>query len=176
MHDILQGRLMKLLAVARQGIGGEAINAQNALDAALRKHGLKIDDLTGDKRAMQGFRWGDKLEKRLLMQVIATVCGSSAKVYTSRAMRQTLLANVTAHEKVEIELLWTAHRRQLKAEVEILYGAYLHRHSLFPQDAEDSSAELTPDDEERIRRMAVMMMGLGDVTVRKQIAASGERV
>lgn len=170
INDALKIRLMKLLALAERGVGGEVPNARAALEAALSKNGLALEDLMDESRAMHEICWKSQIEKKLLVQIMATVCGAGVELFKSRSAPKKVLAKLTQREKVEIELLWTAHRRQLKKEMDLFYSAYLHRHELFPRDAE-KRGDLTPEEERRMRRMAMMMMGMADVTVRKQLCS-----
>lgn len=169
MNDDLKSRLHKLLALAERGVGGEATNAKAALESALQKNGLTLQDIMDENRVMHGFCWKGKLERRLLAQIIATVCGAKTALFLSR---NELLAKMTPGERIEIELLWTAHRRQVKKESELFYSAYLHRHRLFPEDGEKSDEELTPEQEEELERIATMMMGMKRINVRKELCTA----
>lgn len=169
MNDAIKDRLQKLLALAERGVGGEATNAREALASALRKNGLTIEDMADETRTLHGFVWNGKDERRLLAQIMVTVCGANVELFTSRIEQRKILAKMTQHEMVEIELLWTAHRRQLKKEMDLLYSAYLHRHRLFPRDGKQRDDDLTPEEQQRLKRMAMMMMGMAEVTVRRQL-------
>jgi hypothetical protein len=169
MNDAIRDRLLKLLTLADRGIGGEKTNARKALEAAMRKHGVAMSDLTEAEPKMRAFKYRGVVEHRLLGQIMVAVCGAKTIIYTSRVKRATLLAKMTPEQRIEIELLWTAHRRQFLTESSLLFSAYLHRHKLFPRDGESIDEEPTQEQRDRIRRMVLMMAGMEPVEVRKQL-------
>ena len=57
MSDVPWERLQKLLALARQGVGGEAVNARAMLDGAMRHHGVREDEVAAGRRL---YNWADK--------------------------------------------------------------------------------------------------------------------
>lgn len=164
----LIARLKKLLALAERGVGVEKVNATVALEAAMRKHNLTMFDLCESSRERHVFKWRGETERKLLLQIIVTVCGSEVRVFRAKRGCQYVVP-VTQQERVEIEVLWSAHRRQLKNEMALFFSAYLHRHELFPSDGESHDSPLTQEEADRIKRMALMMSGMADVTVRKQL-------
>jgi hypothetical protein len=137
----------------------------------MRKHGVAISDLTDSEPEMRAFKYRGSVERRLLVQIITTVCGAKILIYHSRRQRATLLAEMTQEQRIEIELLWTAHRRQFRTETDLLFSAYLHRHRLFPRDGESIDDEPTQEQRDRLRRMMLMMAGMEPVEVRNQLCA-----
>jgi hypothetical protein len=172
MNDTLRMKLMKLLALAERGVGGEAVNARALLESALKKHGIALDDLTDGQRKMQRFTFKGLHEERILIQIMVTVCGSKTKVYGRKGARA-LFAEMTQEQVVETEMLWAAHRTQFKKEMDILISAYIHKQNLFPRDVEKVEKEMTPEDLERLERIVQMMMGIQTVEIRRQLCARG---
>ena len=70
----IKAKLIKLFALARQGVGGEKENAKSVLDKLLTKHGLTLEDLDSEQaETIQcEFKFADALERKLLLQVIFT--------------------------------------------------------------------------------------------------------
>lgn len=170
MCDAVRMRLLKLMALAERGIGGERENAKAALEAALAKHGLKLEDLFDGVQKRADFAYRGDFERRLLVQVLATVCGHGVTIYRSRLARGMLAVMVTDEQCVEIEMLWTRHRKNLKSELDLFFSAYVHRQKLFPKDGPQHEAEImTAEEQERLYRMMAMMQGIERVIVRKQI-------
>jgi hypothetical protein len=170
VNEALRDRVAKLLALAERGVGGEAENARVALDAVLQRNGMVLEDIMDERRTRDGFAWKGEFEKKLLTQIMVTVCGVGVTLFTRKDLHNTLLADVTKGEGVEIELLFSAHRKQLKKEMELLFTAYVHKQQLFPRDGKThDNSTATPEDLERIKRVALMMMGLQTVTVRRQL-------
>jgi hypothetical protein len=163
-------RLVKLLALADRGIGGEATNARRILESALGRHGLTIDDLGRAERSDCSWGYKGAHEKKLLGQIIATVMGSDVTIH--KYIRGSRLgACCTAEERVRIEILWTAHRRQLRKEMELMLVAYIHAQGLFPKDASTRcDDDLTEEEARRLERMVKMMKGIERVHVHMQLA------
>ncbi len=163
-------RLVKLLALAERGVGGEAANARRILESALVRLGLTIDDLGGAERSDCSWCYKGAHEKKLLGQIIATAMGYDVTIH--RYIRGSRLgACCTPEERVRIEILWTAHRRQLRKEMELMLSAYIHAQGLFPKDASPRNAEdLTDEEARRLERMWKMMKGIERVQVHMQLA------
>jgi hypothetical protein len=170
VNEALRDRVAKLLALAERGVGGEADNARVALNAVLQRNGMVLEDIMDERRTRCGFAWKGELERKLLMQIVVKVCGVEVPLFTRKDWPNKLLADVTTGERVEIELLFSAHRKQLKKEMELLFTAYVHKQQLFPRDGKThDGSNATPEELERIKRVALMMMGLQTVTVRRQL-------
>jgi len=173
MNTEAKSRLVKLLALAQRGIGGEAVNARKMLESALQRTGLTVDDLDDGKRSDQAWNFRGALERKLLGQILWTVLGNGGVVYKYRRGSK-LGGEVTPEERVRIDLLWSAHRRALRKEVDLLFSAYIHAQRLFPKDApEAEDRELTEDEQKRLERMAAMMMGIERVHVHLQLPNAG---
>jgi len=173
MNTEAKSRLVKLLALAQRGIGGEAVNARKLLESALQRAGLTVADLGDGKRSDQAWAFRGTVERQLLGQIIWTVLGNGGVVYKHRRGRK-LSGIVTPEERVRIDMLWTAHRRALRKELDLLCSAYIHAQRLFPKDApEAEERELTEDEQKRLERMAAMMMGIERVHVHLQLSSAG---
>lgn len=168
----IRDKLHKLLELARHGIGGEADNARQLLDGLLRKHGMTITDLTDGTASRRRFSYRGQIEKKLLLQILATVCGYSHPIFRQRGKRETFLVDVTASQNAEISLLWSVHRAYLAKECDALFLAYVHKQHLFPADAPVKEAvDLSQEEEQRLERMHQMMTGMDRVIAHPQLAA-----
>jgi len=147
------------------------LNAQAILEATMRKHGIVMADIMDERPETHTFKWHGVFGKKLLVQIIGTVCGDQTEIFDSHKSRYALIADVTPAQSVEVELLWTAHSQQLKKEIDVLFLAYVHKQRLFPRDSKPNDAELTPEDEERLKRMSLMMLGMETLRVRRQLRA-----
>jgi len=173
MSERDRARLLKLLALAERGVGGERVNAQAALDEALKAHGLTMAALFDEELALEWFGFKGPFERRLLAQVLSTVLGRKAKLMKLRDASK-LGAEMTHEQCVEVEVLWTAHRRQLKKELEAMLEAYVCRQNLFPADVDDGEERppLTAEDVARIEKVRALGRGIDRVAVRKQIGGA----
>lgn len=62
-------KLRKLLALAERGCGGEAENARRLLEAQLSKYGLTLEDLYENKTSRRIFKYRNKEERQIIVQV-----------------------------------------------------------------------------------------------------------
>lgn len=170
-----KSRLMKLLAVANRGVGGEAVNARAALEAAMKRQGVTMADLDDDRKEWMFFECkGGESTKRLLVQILRTVCGP-VSLYRKTPRSHTLGCEMTKAQASEVDMLWTAHKRQWEKEEEALFIAYIHKQDLFPKADKDADRpEQEPIDQEQLKRIAMLMMGMRTVHARKCLATGGQ--
>lgn len=81
---------------------------------------------------------------------------------------------MTKAQAAEVDVLWSAHRRQWAKELEALMIAYVHKQDLFPKaDKEADRPEQESMDQEQLERIAMLMMGMRTVHARKCLATGG---
>ena len=165
-------KLMKLLALAARGEGGERANAQAKLESMMRKHGVTIEDLKGEHARMEWFKhFRGVLEKKLMYQVIASVCGRDIDTWMSKKKRGRIGVIVTKAQQVEIELKYAAYVASLQKELEITYKAFVHTNEIFCSNEVDFPASRDPIDLEELKRLAMAMAGMKPVEVRQALHA-----
>jgi hypothetical protein len=158
-RDAIQGKLTKLLALARAGEGGERENAKTLLGRLMHKYDFSLADLErGPSRVPRLFEFENDWEKRLLGQLLYRVMGDDRKAYfTHRAGERTpyLCADLDPSEHAEVELMYGIYRRQLEREFERLFTAYLGKHDLFVVSPHGVAHEmlLSQDDRAAIQAM-----------------------
>ncbi len=161
--DTITEKLRKLLSLARQGVGGERANAQDRLESMMLKHGITLTDLEGEERAMHWFRPANgDYGKRLFYQVMFAVTGEKS-TWKSRQRRGQVGAKVTAAEKIEFELKYSAYVPALRKEMDVQYKAFVQVNKIFHSDSPgDEPSEI---DLEEIRRVMLAMRGMEPVPV-----------
>lgn len=170
MSDIVQ-TLMKLLELSRRGVGGEKDTAAAKLESLMAKHGITMEDLGIDVRKTEWFqpRSGD-LYVKLMTQTIHAVTGGT-RMWKSTMRKRWIGADVTKAEEIEIRLRYDAYCIGMKKELDIFFSAFLHTNMVFPPSRGEDKPDvpLTPEEEWRVRKIALAMMGMERVQVRKQI-------
>lgn len=175
--EILRAKLEKLLRLAERGIGGERQNARALLNSALKQHGLAEEDIRGERIERRAFSFRGAMEKKLLLQIIATVLGYKQPVWSNPAAKGYLMVETTAAIAVEIEVLLDAHRKHLRKELEVFFTAYIHRQDLFPAgEPSRLESELSPEELMRARKAALMCSGIERVTIRRQLRGSAGEI
>jgi hypothetical protein len=170
MDAKVERRLGKLLALAERGVEGEKDTAQRMLSNLLQKHGMTLDDFTGDAREMCWFKYGGGPAFRSLMnQIVLSVIGRERDRYTSPGHRSCLGAETDPAERAEILLKYSVYAKGLKEQLDTALEAFVHRHHIFADSDDDNSdeKERTPEELARIRRMFVMANAMPSVDVRQ---------
>jgi len=126
-------RLMKILALAEGGVGGERENAKRFLDAELKRRGLTMQDLDDQTTSLSEFAFKSKTERQLLMQIVAMVINSrSFKCYSEKGKFHVML---TKQQKAEVELFYPIYRAALAKTIKTAVHAFIHKNNIFPEDA-----------------------------------------
>jgi hypothetical protein len=171
LNDTLKTRLLKLRALADRGVGGEAENAKRMLDAALKKNGVSIEELDDDRRDLHGFSFRDPTERSLLVQIMYSVLGLDARLFGYRNRPRTVLAEMTARQQADIDVLFRSHRKTLKRDIHLFMIAYFAKNNLIStRETPSPSTEKTPEEAARIKRIISMMKTVEAVSVRRQIS------
>lgn len=177
-EDRIRARLQKLLALARRGEGGEAANAQSALDKLLAKHGITLADLD-DEAAPMETRWfttKTEYEKALLTNCIATVVGGerAMKSWVMKRKKGLVGYDLTAGEHAQAALVFDIHlaafRQFMEQQQKTATIAYIQKNRLFPSDAEDRPRGKSDLSLEDIEAIVAMMGRMRPTTVHKAIA------
>jgi hypothetical protein len=175
MSEELRERVQKLLALAKGGVGGEAVNARRMLEKLLKKTGFRLEDMESERKDVHYYGYKNEQEAVLLYQILVAVMGRKADIRVN-AKRKKFVVLVTVAQGVEIEMFWSVHKKQYAKEQMTFLKAYVHRHRLFPKDDaddDDETPELTPEQVAEIERMRMIMRGMETVVVRKQIGGAG---
>ena len=171
-------KLRKLLAFAERGCGGEAENARRLLEAQLSKYGLTLEDLYENKTSRRIFKYRNKEERQIIVQVFLSVLGSKSeafKVSTYNASKKTIYIDLTDLKYAEISDMVAFFKSQFNKEKkrlmkDILY-AFVEKHNIFdctPND--DDKASDKEIDLEELMRILSLSNGMEDVTYRKAIS------
>ena len=171
--DSIKQKLLKIKALAEQGVEGEAIAARNQLAKLLEKHGMTIEDLCSENKKLRPIQIL-RVEAPLFSQILWKVTGEeNHPIFTYKGQSKLLrVVELTDRDYIDFQQLFEFHRRQLAKErkkcLETLYTAYIHKHDIFGQsDGKQSENSMT---EEQLRAIIAMMSGLENATFHKQIA------
>ena len=140
-------KLRKIKALAENGVGGEVVAAQEALERLLKEYGLTWEDISDDKRQQYDFKYSNEREMALMMQVIVHLFGSKSHVFkTGRFNRKAKIVflEMTKVEYLDMKDMWDYYRREWKKYLEKgmkeLLSAYILKFDLY---------DITPNPEDR---------------------------
>lgn len=165
INEKTKARLIKLLALAERGVGGEKLNAQRMLDNSLKKYGMTLEDLTGDQaREERKFRYGKKsFGRKLMLQCIASVVGANRPIYRYRRS-SVMEVEATASEALEIELKFEVYRRALEEQISLTFDAFIQANRVFPERDSEGEADDKPLSEADRERLGKLLGMVGQIT------------
>lgn len=132
-NDKARQRMLKLLALARRGEGGERDNAQRFLESMLKKHDMTLADLGEESQKVEWMCFPVKTaqDRRLLVQVAAMVLKSDSVDTRQLRGKKNVWIEVTKAQFLEIELHYRAFNRDLKKALELAFLAFISRNDIF---------------------------------------------
>ncbi len=162
-----RARLLKLLALAEGGVGGERETAA---------HGLTRDDLvaqaTATRRVWLSYRTEE--ERRLAICLGTTVAGSTQFWTEKQGGRKTRRVGfeLTPSQAAELAVQWECYRKAWKDAQALAYQAFRIKHDIGVRAHDDDDAppvELTPEERRRIRAAMRLADSMPDVELRKRL-------
>ena len=110
-YESLQAKLKKLLALAEQGVGGEAVNARRLLEKLCKQYGIDIEELLDrETKHSYTFEIGRAKEMmQLFVRCLEKVVDIEGMTY-SQPTRSSMRIEVTALQRAEILSLFNWHK------------------------------------------------------------------
>ena len=167
----IRARLLKVLRLAQQGVGGERENAEALLEKLLRKHSMTLADLEGSEQAAHARVWmaaSDAEERIVLSQLAIRLFGTGRKLWTQEG-RFDVGLDVSPSEKAALEIAWDVYREAFAEARHALVLGFCFKHDLYASE-ENSNTEMSEAERERGRRA----MALADVL--PKVDAPGRRL
>lgn len=170
MNSKLESKLKKLLALSRQGVGGEAVNAAAALQKLMDQHGITLDDLEGEKVDLVWFTPGRGAWNRKLFHQVAFSVLAHGSHWKNPGKKGKVGLEVTAAQQVEIELKHSILKKALEDEMKICFRAFIQQNHIYPdRDAGVNDQEPTPEELEELKRVMRMARTMEKVPIHKAL-------
>lgn len=172
----LEARLKKLYALAKQGVGGEAINAQKLLEDLLAKHDMTLDMLIDTETKKYYFNYKTEFEKDILFRVVSNIKEESNFSYLQRKGRRKVGFELTAYEYIEVEIQREAYIESWKKYLEQAQSAFIVANRLTYYSSGDRKPDdkpLTPEEQAEIQRILQMSMGVPDPKFKRNLLECG---
>lgn len=168
--ESVRARLLKVLRLAQQGVGGERENAEALLEKLLRKHSMTMADLesveAGESRVWLSA--ADAEERMVLSQLAIRLFGTKRKLWTQQGNCH-LGVDLSPAEKTAIEIAWEVYSEAFAEARHALVLGFCFKHELYASD-ENGGSEMSDEERERGRRA----MALADVL--PKVDAPGRRL
>lgn len=173
--DNIRLRLLKVLRLSQQGVGGERENAEVLLEKLLRKHSMTLADLDGSLEAPLARVWisaSDVDERAVLSQLAIRLFGTKRKLWTQHGKTDIGL-DVSPSERAALEIAWEVYRAAFAEARHALVLGFCFKHDLYAT-GESESSEMSEEDRERGRRAAAMAEILPEVDAPGPRLGSGD--
>lgn len=166
-------RMKKILALARRGVGGEKTTAEAMLARLMTKYGMTLADLENEAQpvARREFKYASEFDRKLLVQIVASVMGTAHFDVWRRRGRKALLFDLTALQFAEVDVRLAAYRPVLRRELvkatQRVFSAFVHANNLVNYDS--GSADDAPVDMDEIEAIVALMRTMKPTPIHQQI-------
>lgn len=167
--------LKKILALREQGVDGEAAAAEALLQRMCNKYGISVDELLERDKTVQVCFKGvsDPHIRRLLFGCYYKVTNKSSLSYYKYG--RAIIIELSPAEAIDLQELFSvmkkAFLKERKKQMSDLLDAFRLSNGLFSQGDGDSQSEqsLSPDELERLRRIAHLSMTIRPTAVPRRM-------
>ena len=152
-----------LIEMAKRGTPEEQKIAESIID----KTGISMEN---EQKIEAEFTHRNKFEEMLIHQIRAMVTNDFTGSYgTSKGKPKSVWYQVTRSQEMEMNLYYSIYKREIKAEMEITYNAFVQKNMIFPQGNIENPEPLTAEDHARNRKIMERANTIDKTHVRKQI-------
>lgn len=144
--DSIRSRLLKVLRLAQEGVGGERENAEVLLTKLLRKHSMTMADLEGALDQPRTRIWlatRDGEERTVLSQLVIRLFGTARKLW-HRGEERNLGVDVTPSEHAALVIAWEVYRAAFAEARQALVMGFCFKHGLYVAEGAGAS-EMTAE-------------------------------
>jgi len=131
VDDSIYDLLQKLKNLSERGEQGEAVLAQEKLEALMEKYGVTEDDLLNRDKRKYTFSYGTRWERTLLIQIVAwstkTSTIYSAKPYP-RARK--MVFELTELQNKEVSSAFVYYKDLFHKEIDSFMYVFIQKHEL----------------------------------------------
>ena len=166
-YESIKNKLKKLLALAEQGVQGEAENARRLLEKLCREYGVSMDELLDENQVKYHFFevGRNKVYLDLFAQCYYKVANTDRLSY-KQISRSQIAVEMTAIQYAEMASLFAWHKANFDNDLEEMKRniliAYCRKHHLYSDVDSSDSMELTDEEKERILKIMFMQESLND--------------
>ena len=158
---ITRSTLKKILALAKEGVGGERKNAEEIINKLLKENKISVTDLEGHVESEEFFKFhfGNENEELLACQVIYKVANkNSFQFYRGHGNAKYFHAKLKPSQYLQAEYLYGVYLDEMRKEMKALSLAFILRNKIYSEEIaspkEVNNAKSYSDEEkERINRI-----------------------
>ena len=156
-------KLNKIEALAQSGIGGERENAQQLLDALCAKYGVTLDQLCDEKKEWIRFTIKDRLDEKLLMQIVAHVCKTNGCRFArtkNKRQNKDRWFELTKTQELDVRECYEHYRKLWLKNLDDVMSAFIQANSIFGPPKDEDCEMPTHEEIERLLKLRGIMSGL----------------
>lgn len=170
-------KLLKVVALAKQGVGGERTNAIKAVRRICATEGLNFDDVmnaSDEREYTLDIAWRNKAEEDILAQVCFKFAVPDGGDLSFNKYRKCFFYTTTPGRHIETThaaaVYLAAFRKERKRILNDLTAAFIYKHNIVRPRAKDAPPqEMSKEDREAAARQINLMSNLEDVSIRKAL-------
>lgn len=181
-YESIKNKLKKLLALAEQGVQGEADNARRLLEKLCKEYSVSIEELL-DENQLKRYCFDisrNAIYKDLFVQCY---CKVSQKISLSfyQESRSQISVEMTALQYAELVSLFEWHKANFNKDLEDMKKnillAYCRKHHLYSdvKPDNDNDRELTEDERKQLIKIMFMQESLNDNQYHKLLEQVGRK-
>lgn len=168
----------KLYRLAKRGVGGEALNAQELLFKLVQKFDLNPETFAYDLHYNEIKKYTFKYNSRykfILMSVIHKVLNINSFTYWKvRGSKTEIELKCSKIEAIEIETQYDLYVRSFEKEYAKLKRAFIHANNIYAKEDETSKSNkrekpLTPQERAELWEVLQMAQGINPTEIYKMI-------
>lgn len=155
--ESIRSRLLKVLRLAQDGVGGERENAEVLLGKLLRKHSMTMADLEGPLDQPRAVVWlpvSGEDERTVLSQLVVKLFGITRKLWR-HVNAMDLGVDVTPSEHAALVIAWEVYRAAFAEARHTLVMGFCFKHGLYAPEGADSSGMSAEDRARAARALAL---------------------
>ena len=166
-YGSIRNKLKKLLALAEQGVQGEAENARRLLEKLCKEYDISMEELLDENRVEYHFFsvGRNKIYLDIFSQCFYKVTNID-RLFYKQISRSQIAVKMTALQYAELASLFEWHKANLDKDLEDMKKnfliAYCRKHHLHSDVKHDNDMELTDDERKRLIKIMFMQESLND--------------
>lgn len=175
VKDSIMEKLRKIKALMDGGEAGEVEAARLALERLMEANGLTWDDIMDERRTTREFKYSNKREMALMMQLIVKLFGSTSEIYkkgTFNREAKVVFLDMTDVEYIDMKNQWEYYRKAwnsyLEKSMKELLSAFVMKFDLYDSTPKEDENYERPDFE-TIMRIRMMSEGVESEPYAKMI-------
>lgn len=160
----------KINRLAKEGVGGEKINAEKKLKELMEKFGITEEDLESNKKDIYYYKVPNKntIYYKLFIQIVANF---NNEIRTTEIEKHTIGIELTPEENIELSARIEFYFSCYKTDENLFYKAFIHKNNLYA--GVDTETEATEEMVNEMLKVLQISEGLEKHNLSKQIEFKG---